>query len=78
MLIAVSIFQLLCAAALILSVLFQSGNKKGLGAISGSSDSFSAKGKSSSLDTKLQKVTVVASILFVIATIALNIIVLNG
>lgn len=78
MLIAASIIHIISSIGLILSVLFQSGHKRGLGTISGGSDNYAANGKSNDRDAKLQKVTIVCAIIFVLATIALNIIVLNG
>lgn len=75
--IAITILQLLCALVLILSVMFQSGSKDGLGAIGGAAESFVAKSKVKNIDAKLHKLTIIAGIIFVIATVALNIISLS-
>ncbi len=72
-----TLMQLLCALALILSVLFQNGSKHGLGAIGGSNDTFMGKNKSDDMDSKLKKVTAISGILFVLATVALNIVALT-
>lgn len=77
LLIIVAIIQALCGVALILTVLFQSGSKEGLGVIGGASESFMSKNKSKTLDSKLQKFTIVIGILFAITTILLNVIILG-
>jgi len=74
--IAITIVQLICSIILILTVLFQSGSKQGLGAIDGISESFS-KGKSKDIDGKLRVLTIIVGILFVITTVALNVISLS-
>ena len=74
--IAITIVQLICSIILILTVLFQSGSKQGLGAIDGISESFS-KGNSKDIDGKLRVLTVIVGILFVVTTVALNVISLS-
>ena len=72
---ALTIIQLLCALALVVIVLFQSGKSAGLsGAIAGAADTFMARNKSRSIDAKLAKSTKWIAIAFVILTIVLNII----
>ena len=72
---ALTIIQLLCALALVIIVLFQSGKSAGLsGAIAGAADTFMARNKSRSIDAKLAKSTKWIAIAFVILTILLNII----
>jgi preprotein translocase subunit SecG len=75
--ITVTIIQLISALFLILTVLFQSGSKQGLGTISGAAESFVSKTKARGIDDKLRKLTIVFSIIFVIATVAINIITLS-
>ena len=75
--IAITILQLLCAIVLVLTVLFQSGSKEGLGAIGGMAESFVTKSKVKNFDSKLHKLTIIVGIIFTIATIALNIISLS-
>ena len=72
--IAIVILQVIFALVLILSVMFQSGSKEGLGTLAGSSDAFASKNKTSTRDEKLSKVTIVSGILFVVASVALNIV----
>ena len=74
--IAITIVQMICSIILILTVLFQSGSKEGLGAISGAAESFS-KGKTKDIDSKLRVLTIIVGILFVISTVALNVISLS-
>ena len=69
--------EFVCCVLLVLSVIFQSGNKQGLGAIGGVSETFS-KAKGKDMDRKLRTATIVISIIFVILCIALNIIALAG
>ena len=69
---AITIIQLICAVALIVIVLFQTGKSSGLsGAIAGSSDSYSFKTKAKTLDAKLAKWTKWVALVFVILTFIL-------
>lgn len=75
MVIALGIIVLVLALALCLLVLLQSGKDSRLsGAIAGGMDTFFGKSKSSTMDRKLAIATIVVSILFVIAVMALYII----
>ena len=67
--------QVLGALFLIVTILLQSSKRAGLsGTISGVADSFFSKNKAKTFEAILAKVTVVVSILFVIITLALNMI----
>lgn len=71
----VTVIQLLCGVALVLMVMFQSGKSSGLsGALSGSSDSYTFKAKSKTLDATLARWTKWVALVFVLLTFALNII----
>lgn len=71
----VTILQLLCGLALILMVLFQSGKSAGLsGTIGGVADSFLSKNKAKTADAKLARATKWVGAVFIILTLALNII----
>lgn len=73
--IVLTILQLICAIAIILIVLLQSGKKAGLsGAIGGVADTFMTKNKSKSLDARLAKMTKWIALVFVVLTIALSVI----
>lgn len=71
----VTIMQLLSGLALILIVLFQSGKSAGLsGSIGGVADSFLSKNKAKTADAKLARATKWVGGVFVVLTLALNII----
>ena len=73
----VTILQLLCGVAIILVVLFQSGNSAGLsGAIGGVADSFLTRNKAKTWDAKLARATKWVGALFLILTLIL--LILNG
>ena len=68
----ITILQLICGLAIILAVLFQSGNSAGLsGAIGGVADSFLAKNKAKTLDAKLARATKWIGAVFLILTLVL-------
>lgn len=66
--------EILLAVVLIVAVLLQPSKTQGLnGLISGgASDRFFSKNKSRTYESMLSKLTIVASVLFAIVTIALN------
>ncbi len=75
MLTALTVLQLLSGIAVTLVVLMQSGKSAGLsGAISGGADTFMSKGKAKSWDDRLAKATKWIALLFVVLTLALNLI----
>ena len=70
----VTVIQLLCGLALIAMVLFQSGKSAGLsGTIGGVADSFLAKNKAKTIDAKLARATKWVGAVFVVLTLALNV-----
>ena len=69
----VMILQVLCGLFLIAVVLIQSGKSAGLsGAIGGMADSFMSKNKAKSLDAKLARATKWGGAVFIVLTLALN------
>ena len=66
------IFILDCAALVVL-VLMQEGKSAGLGAISGSSDTYWGKNKGRSREANLVKLTKILAILFIVLAAVLNI-----
>ena len=71
----VTIIQLLTCLFLIAVVLLQSGKRSGLsGAIAGVADTYMTRNKARTLDAKLAKMTKWVAIVFVILTLALNMI----
>ena len=72
--IILTVLQLLTALATVLIVLFQSGKSAGLsGAVGGVADTFLAKNKAKSLDSKLAKYTKWVALAFVLLTLLINI-----
>ena len=72
---AVVILQVLCGLFLIGVVLFQSGKSAGLsGAIGGVAESFIAKNKAKTFDAKLARATKWVGAVFIVLTLALNMI----
>ena len=70
----VSILQVITGLFLTVVVLLQSGKRAGLsGAISGGAETFFGKNKGRSIDAKLSKATTYVAIVFVIFTVALNV-----
>ena len=70
----ITVIQLLCGLALIAMVLAQSGKSAGLsGTIGGVADSFLAKNKAKTIDAKLARATKWVGAVFVVLTLALNV-----
>ncbi len=70
-----TIIQVLASLFLIAVVLLQSGKRSGLsGAISGVADTFLAKNQAKTWDARLAKMTTWVAILFIILTLAINLI----
>lgn len=75
MTLALTILQLLAGLFLTIVILFQSGKRSGLsGAIAGGADTFMTKTKAKTWDAKLAKMTKWVAIVFVVLTLALNLI----
>lgn len=73
--IVLTVIQLICALALVLIVLFQTGKSAGLsGTLVGNNDTFLARNKSKQLDAKLAKSTKWIGLVFVVLTLILTII----
>ena len=71
----VTILQLLCGLCVILVVLLQSGKSAGLsGSIGGVADSFLSKNKAKTADAKLARATKWIGGVFIVLTLALNVI----
>ncbi len=65
----------LCALFLIVIILLQPGNTQGLGEIAGAAETFLGKNKAKTQEGRLKKATVVVAIIFVLAILALTIII---
>ena len=73
--IIITVLEVICSIGLIAVVLMQSGKEAGLsGAISGGSDTYMGKGKSSTLDQKLASWTKWIALVWVVLTLSLSLI----
>jgi len=68
--IILNIVLILVAIVLIGTVLMQQGQRQGLGAIAGGADTFFGKNKAMGLDGKLQKITKIAAVVFIVLALA--------
>ena len=72
----VVVIQIILSLILIGIVLFQHGSQRGLsGSIAGGAETFFGKNKGRTIDAKLKKWTAVVAVLFLISSIALNIVI---
>jgi len=69
--IIIAIIDILVSIGLVLLVVFQEGNSKGLGIIGGGADTFFGKSKGRSIDAVLKKLTTGAAVVFAILTVIL-------
>ncbi len=69
--IIIAIIDILISVGLVILVVFQEGNSKGLGVIGGGAETFFGKSKGRSIDVILKKLTTVAAGIFAILTIIL-------
>lgn len=69
--IVIAVINVLISIGLILLVIFQEGNSKGLGAIGGGAETFFGKSKGRSIDAILKKLTTFTAIAFAAVTIVL-------
>ena len=69
-----TIIQVIVSVILVLTVVFQSGKQAGLsGSIDGAVDTFFGKNKARSLDAKLEKLTTIVAVIFILLTFTLTI-----
>ncbi len=68
------ILEVVFSLALVVVIMLQSSKESGLGAISGNSDTYMGKGKAKSLDKKLSNATKWIALLWILATMGLNLI----
>ena len=67
------VLAVLCAIFLVIIILMQPGNTAGLGEIAGGAETFLGKNKAKTVEGKLKIATVVVAIVFVLAILALTI-----
>lgn len=65
---------ILFAVLIIIVIILQEGNQKGIGVVSGGADTFFSKNKARSIDAKLARLTKFFAAGFVVFVIALNVI----
>ena len=73
--IVLDIVLILISLVLLAAVLMQQGQRQGLGAIAGGAETFFGKNKSRGLDGKLQKITKIAAVVFIVLAIVTTIVV---
>ena len=71
---AISIVLIIAALFMIVTVLLQSSDEDGLGALSGRSDSYFSKAKTKTLEAKLALGTKIAAAVFIVLSILLLIV----
>ena len=71
---AISIVLIIAALIMIVTVLLQSADEGGIGALSGKSDTYFSKAKSKTFEAKLALGTKIAAALFVVLSILLLIV----
>jgi len=69
--IIIAVIDILVSVALVLMVIFQEGNSKGLGALGGGAETFFGKSKGRSIDVILKRLTSVMAVVFAALTIIL-------
>lgn len=69
--IVIAVIDILVCIGLVVLVIFQEGNAKGLGIIGGGADTFFGKSKGRSIDKILKKLTTVGAGVFAVLTVLL-------
>ena len=70
--IVLTIFFILVCVALVVLVLMQEGKSAGLGAISGTTETYWGKNKGRSMEGRMVKITTILAVLFMILAVILN------
>jgi len=73
--IVLGVIDIVICIALVLLVVFQEGNDKGMGVIGGGADTFFGKEKGRTIDKKLKRFTSLLAILFAVITVVLYLII---
>lgn len=76
--IVIASVDILICVALVLLVILQEGNDKGMGVIGGGADTFFGKEKGRSIDSTLKKITSALAILFAVLTVILYLMLARG
>ena len=67
--VVIGILLIIAALIMIVTVLLQSSNVKGLGAVAGQMDSYFSKNKAKTVEAKLAMGTKIAAVVFVVAAL---------
>lgn len=70
--IALIILEVLASIALIVTVLLQSSNEAGMGAIAGKNETYMGKNKAATFEKKMATATKIVSVVWLALTLALN------
>ncbi len=70
--------DILICVVLVILVVFQEGNDKGMGVIGGGADTFFGKEKGRTMDSKLKKFTAILATVFAVLTVILYLILAKG
>ena len=70
----VTIIQVIISVVLVVVVLMQSGKEAGLGAISGSADTYMGKNKGNTMEEKIAAATKWVALAWIVLTLALNLV----
>ncbi len=73
--IVLGVVDIIVCISLVLLVVFQEGNDKGMGVIGGGADTFFGKEKGRTIDKKLKRFTSLLAILFAVITVVLYLII---
>ena len=66
------ILEVLASIGLIVTVLFQSSNEGGMGAITGKNETYMGKNKTATLEKKMALATKIIAVIWLVLTLALN------
>jgi len=69
--IVIAVIDILVSIALIMMVILQEGNSKGLGAIGGGAETFFGKSKGRTMDHLLKQLTTAMAVIFAVLTVIL-------
>ena len=70
--IALIILEVLASIGLIATVLLQSSNEAGMGAIAGKSETYMGKNKAATFEKKMALATKIIAVIWLVLTLALN------
>lgn len=69
--VVIGILLIIAALIMVVTVLLQSSEKNGIGAVSGAAETFFGKNKASGMEAKLALITKISAVVFVVLCIAM-------